>query len=150
MPDPNILVRWSQHLLQTSPPFYINTTEEPYEQAPPTCMQGPTLGKLCLDCQQMGEKKYYGNSVLYWSNLNSGLLSKTIEKAFSMDMSLLDSSLILSVCIHEEKKMWGSIPFETEVIEFRSAYKENLSIFTFQKILTMLCTENNEKIISNK
>lgn len=57
MPDPNILVRWSQHLLQTSPPFYINTTEEPYEQVPPTCMQGPTLGKLCLDCQEM--KKIY-------------------------------------------------------------------------------------------
>jgi len=57
LPDPNILVRSSQHLLQTSPPFYINTTEEPYEQVPPTCMQGPTLGKLCLDCQEM--KKIY-------------------------------------------------------------------------------------------
>lgn len=36
-------------------------------------------------------------------NLNSGLLSKTIEKARDIDMSALDSSLTLSVYIQQRK-----------------------------------------------
>lgn len=46
----------------------------------------------------------YDVSSMQITNLNSGLLSKTIEIARSMDMSSLCSSLIVSVCIKQESK----------------------------------------------
>jgi hypothetical protein len=56
-------------------------------------------------------------------NLNSGLLSKTIEKAHRMDISSSNSCLISSVCIHEKKKQVNEcpsldkIPLEAQLLE---------------------------------
>jgi hypothetical protein len=57
-------------------------------------------------------------------NLNSGLLSKTIEKARRMDISSSNSCLISSVCIHEKKKKQvnecpslDKIPLEAQLLE---------------------------------
>jgi hypothetical protein len=58
-------------------------------------------------------------------NLNSGLLSKTIEKARRMDISSSNSCLISSVCIHEKKKKkqvnecpsLDKIPLEAQLLE---------------------------------